>query len=255
MKDTIWKLVWELIKSPLILIIPLGILCGIFYKKIIGKVGEYSVDQYLEKLPKNEYLISSNVLILDENGKTHQIDHIVFSKYGIFVIETKTFQGLIKGDTYQKQWTQFLGKSKNNFYNPIHQNYGHIKALEKLLNIPEKNFVSIVCFSNEAKLEIANNDNVVNINNLNNKIKEYSKIVISEDINELEEIVKTNNSTGFRNNREHISNVKKDLKDADAKIKNNICPKCGGNLIKRNGKYGSFLGCSNYPNCKYTDKV
>lgn len=30
------------------------------------------------------------------------------------------------------------------------------------------------------------------------------------------------------------------------------CPKCGGNLILKNGKYGSFYGCSNYPNCKYT---
>lgn len=33
-----------------------------------------------------------------------------------------------------------------------------------------------------------------------------------------------------------------------------ICPKCGGNLITRNGKYGEFIGCSNYPKCKYIKK-
>lgn len=38
-------------------------------------------------------------------------------------------------------------------------------------------------------------------------------------------------------------------------FKNNVfCPKCGGTLIKRNGKYGLFLGCSNYPKCKYVQK-
>ena len=38
-----------------------------------------------------------------------------------------------------------------------------------------------------------------------------------------------------------------------------VCPECGGNLQERNGRYGKFLGCSNYPNCKYiyniVDKV
>ncbi len=30
-----------------------------------------------------------------------------------------------------------------------------------------------------------------------------------------------------------------------------VCPKCGGNLIQRNGKYGKFIGCCNYPKCNY----
>lgn len=27
---------------------------------------------------------------------------------------------------------------------------------------------------------------------------------------------------------------------------------CGGHLVERKGKYGTFHGCSNYPNCKFT---
>ncbi len=33
------------------------------------------------------------------------------------------------------------------------------------------------------------------------------------------------------------------------------CPQCGGNLIERSGKFGKFLGCSNYPKCHYTAKM
>jgi restriction system protein len=33
-----------------------------------------------------------------------------------------------------------------------------------------------------------------------------------------------------------------------------MCPKCGGKLIERRGKYGPFVGCSTYPACEYTEK-
>lgn len=35
---------------------------------------------------------------------------------------------------------------------------------------------------------------------------------------------------------------------------NDICPRCGGTLVKRSGKYGAFMGCSNYPKCRYIKK-
>lgn len=33
-----------------------------------------------------------------------------------------------------------------------------------------------------------------------------------------------------------------------------ICPLCGGKLVLREGKYGSFHGCGNFPKCKFTKK-
>lgn len=35
----------------------------------------------------------------------------------------------------------------------------------------------------------------------------------------------------------------------------NVCPKCGSKLVKRNGKYGEFFGCSSFPKCKYTKNI
>lgn len=43
----------------------------------------------------------------------------------------------------------------------------------------------------------------------------------------------------------------------DSELKNNIytCPECGGRLLVRDGKYGKFIGCSNYPGCRYTKDI
>lgn len=31
-----------------------------------------------------------------------------------------------------------------------------------------------------------------------------------------------------------------------------VCPRCGGVLVKRRGKFGEFLGCGSFPQCRYT---
>ena len=35
----------------------------------------------------------------------------------------------------------------------------------------------------------------------------------------------------------------------------NLCPACGGELLRRSGKYGEFFGCSNFPTCRYTKNI
>ena len=35
----------------------------------------------------------------------------------------------------------------------------------------------------------------------------------------------------------------------------NICPECGGRLREKNGRLGWFMGCSNYPDCRYTRRI
>lgn len=56
-----------------------------------GKLGEYKVSSLLPKqLKPPTYQVLNDITILSQNGTT-QIDHIVVSPYGIFVIETKNF--------------------------------------------------------------------------------------------------------------------------------------------------------------------
>ena len=252
MEKAIWNLTFELLKNPMMLsLFIIGIFSALFYKKVIGKIGEMDVSHELKKLPSNKYSIINNVMLYDENGKSHQIDHIVFSNFGIFVIETKNFEGLIKGNTYDKQWVQILGKTKNSFYNPVHQNYGHIKVLEEKLNIKENKFISVVCFSDKAKLNITGNGNVINTSDLVSKImNEYTEAIIEEDVNVLIKEIEKSQDKSLNRNFNHVNNIKKALKENH--YDDRICPRCGGNLVERKGKYGEFLGCSNYPRCKYT---
>ena len=101
-----------LLSNPLILsIIILGFFSFIFYKQIIGKAGEHWVKKELNKLDKNKYHILNDVMI-EENNTTHQIDHIVVSKYGIFVIETKQYNNYIKGNIYSKNWICYAGNKR-----------------------------------------------------------------------------------------------------------------------------------------------
>ncbi|WP_235802030.1 topoisomerase DNA-binding C4 zinc finger domain-containing protein [Ureibacillus massiliensis] len=59
--------------------------------------------------------------------------------------------------------------------------------------------------------------------------------------------------------KQHVHTLKTNLRSQKVKetenIKQNSCSKCGGELILKRGKYGSFYGCKNYPSCRYTKKV
>jgi ssDNA-binding Zn-finger/Zn-ribbon topoisomerase 1 len=58
-------------------------------------------------------------------------------------------------------------------------------------------------------------------------------------------------------NKKQITKDKhiKNINEIQFKISNNICPRCGGKLIVRNGRNGNFYGCSNYPKCKFTKNI
>ena len=140
-------------------------------------MGEFWGKLELSKLPKDSYIVLNDIMIKDDNG-THQIDHLVLSKFGIFVIEMKNYYGLIKGKEFDNKWCQYLGKNKSYFLNPIHQNYGHIKALSNLLRIDEKNFISIVCFSNQAKLAVNCNTVITQLDYLKSKIVSFNDLLI-----------------------------------------------------------------------------
>ena len=113
-----------------------------------GDVGEQIVKvAVLSKLDAAQYRHFSNLIIPAPNGTT-QIDNIVVSPFGVFVIEAKYFQGWIFGGAKQEKWTHTLSRfEKYAFPNPIRQNYGHIKALARLLRQPESRFHSVVVFA------------------------------------------------------------------------------------------------------------
>lgn len=232
------------------LLVIFDILLYTFYKKIIGMAGEHWVKKELKKLPE-DYLIINDVMFKTKDGLTHQIDHLVVSRYGIFVIETKQYNGYIKGNDYDKKWEIHAGNKKFYINNPVHQNYGHVQALRDLLSIDELFLISIVCIPSNAKTDI-NSRVVVGLPRLLERIQAYKKEVLVDYINYYN-LIKDANIKDKAERRKHVKYAKETIKEKEQNSINK-CPKCGGVLIARNGKYGPFIGCSNYPRCKYTKK-
>jgi hypothetical protein len=112
-----------------------------------GWVGEHAVAALLTaSLNKEIYTSFHNVIVPTIDGSV-QIDHIVASQFGIFVIETKNTRGWIFGRERDFNWTQVLRNKKRRFQNPLRQNYGHTRALAELSLLDHAIFQSIVFFS------------------------------------------------------------------------------------------------------------
>lgn len=235
--------------NPIIIFIfVLGLLCFLFESKIIGFFGELWTKKDLKKLSK-EYKILNNIMIY-ANGSTHQIDHIVVSKYGIFVIETKQYNGFITGSKYDAKWVRHAGKNKYYYTNPIKQNYGHILSLCEVLNLEKDKFINIVSIPSKAKIKIKDDGEVVRYGNVSKKILSYKDEIITNPYEISNKIISLN-ITDKNSKKNHVKNLK-NKHNFDSL---NMCPKCGSMLVKKNGKYGFFMSCSNFPKCKYSKKL
>jgi hypothetical protein len=150
----------------------------------IGQRGENFVSRCLRQLDATHYRTIDNVLLPSEgNLATTQIDHVVVSNYGIFCIETKTYKGWIFGDARQEYWTQVIYRHKERFYNPLRQNYAHVKAVEKLVTsrYPNAKIYSFITFPAADKLKISGTDSVGSARDIVQKIGACDNVILSDD--------------------------------------------------------------------------
>jgi restriction system protein len=112
-------------------------------------------------LDLKEYHIFDNILLKASHGTT-QIDHIIVSKYGNFVVETKNKDGWIYGKSTDSYWTQvFSNKKKFRFQNPLNQNYLHTKSIAELLKINHNLIFPVVVFWGNCSLKTDMPENVL----------------------------------------------------------------------------------------------
>lgn len=246
---------------------------------IKGKYGEWVVKAKLRKLG-DAYTVYHDVYIPNGERGLTQVDHIVTSVYGIFVIETKQYSGWIFGDEYKPYWTQVIYKKKTKMHNPIRQNYGHVQALLTYIGQAEmKDVHSIIAFSPSSTFKFKKeftSAHVIQFPDLLATIRQYRERRISEaavqGINEkLEGLLVVEKSDKKRVKAEHLQSVRK-AKDAKQTVRphtsqvkhmskqttsslHTACPKCNGQMTLKTGRFGAFFGCSNYPDCRYTEKV
>lgn len=170
--------IWVII----IFLIVLGGVIRILKPKIKGFIGEKEVAFFLSKLDSEKYKVMNNLKVDIDREKT-QIDHLVISNYGIFVIETKNYKGRIYGDESTNYWTQIFYEDKIKFYNPIRQNDLHVKVLKDILNgYPSMLYFPIVVFIEGSDLRVNTITDVVYTRDLIKTIRQHRTEIIPDDI-------------------------------------------------------------------------
>lgn len=237
---------------PLTLVL---LLLSLFIKwneaKIKGRIGEKRVSSVLSTLPDGYFPFDN--IHLREGDRSTQIDHVVVSPYGIFVIETKNYKGWIYGRRRAEYWTQNIYGTKFPLRNPVRQNYAHTRALQELLGIPLNRFVQIVVFLDRAVLKGYMDERVVYLSQLREFILSHStERLTAEEVTSFRDLIHSSDVRGTKAAKRHILYVRARVQERQRLIESRICPRCGGQLLVRQGPYSSFLGCSNYPHCRFT---
>ena len=163
----------------LLLIVLSSISYFVTYNK--GKMGELLVMSRLRKgLPAGEYEILNNIYLPLGDGGTTQIDHVVVSRFGVFVVETKNYTGWIFADASSKVWTQTIYHEKNVFQNPIRQNYCHICAIADNLGLPKEYIRGVVAFTGDCEFKTPMPEGVVYSRGLADYIKSFVSPILKE---------------------------------------------------------------------------
>lgn len=237
-----------------------------------GRLGEFCTYKFLKLLDGYRKFLF-NVYLPKENGDTTEIDIILLHESGIYVFESKNYSGWIFGTETQQYWTQTLpigrGKTKKSkFFNPIIQNKVHLKWLQQFLEYERQlPFYSYIIFSDRCTLKditlTSGSHFVINRYNILSAVQSNSANVgiqlTPKEIDNLYEKLYPFTQIDEAQKLAHVENIHR-KQQAITNAAGMRCPRCGGILVIRTATKGNrqgkkFLGCSNYPRCKYIENI
>lgn len=194
-----------------------------------------------------------DVIIPAKNGTT-QIDHILVSPYGLFIVETKNKKGWIFGSGDQAKWTQSIYGKNYSFQNPLRQTFRQKKVLSEYLELNESIIHTIVFFVGDCKFKTRLPDNVINTR-LGRYVKQFKDHALTpREIDRIVGKLENHISKSSLTTKDHVRSLR------ERHSSTTVCPKCGSKLIERTARKGpnsglKFLGCENYPRCRFTRSV
>ena len=166
----------------LLWIVPLALLIiFIASPRFRGDIAETRVRRILATgLEKNRYTIF-NSLVVPAGGGTIKIDHVVVSKFGIFVIESQYARGWVSGGEFQDRWKQYRLRRFTRFDNPMHQNALQVQALQKLLGLPASKFHSIVVLAGHRGFKSQMPEKVMPLEKLLRYMSRKGQLLLSDE--------------------------------------------------------------------------
>ena len=189
-------------------------------------------------------------IIVPANNGTTQIDHVLVSCYGIFVVETKNYNGWIFGDEHAPQWTVSHFGKKFRFQNPLRQNFRHTQCLAEHLRLDPAVFRSVVFFIGDCELKTALPPNVMT-HGLVTHIQSFTgQCLTPTEAGTAAASLAALKANPALSSRAHLESL------AARHASTTVCPRCGSPLVQRVARSGvnvgqSFLGCKGFPNCRF----
>lgn len=246
--------------SSLWYLIPLVVLSGLLASPWFkGMVGEAIVNRLARrKLDQDTYHLIKNVTLPTEEGST-QIDHIIVSIHGVFVVETKNLRGWIFGGRHHKTWTQRIYRQSYKFQNPLHQNYKHTRVLADLLGLADHQLHSLIVFVGGCTFKTEMPENVTQGVGYIRFIQcKTVPVLMGHEVQEIIDKIESGRlAASYKTHREHVRRVRQRV---EAKQGDPTCPHCGGPMAIREAKTGPnkggrFYGCNDFPKCRGTAPI
>jgi hypothetical protein len=163
----------------------------------IGNMGELFIVKELERIFDDSNILQ-NLYVKSDNNKYTEVDIVVVTKMGLFVIESKNYSGSISGKINDSYWIQTLHTNQRyKLFNPIIQNNWHVKSLKANLHtFPGLRFFSIIVFSDRCELNdvpVRSNGTIVIqrqnlLKHIFNIISDIKSVLYTDEI---ESIIKT----------------------------------------------------------------
>ena len=172
-----------------------------------GREGEALVAKTLKRLSTSDYSVLHNVMLRTGTQLT-QIDHIIISVYGISIIETKHYKGIIIGSDKQYYWQQRIGKKRFQLRSPIKQNIAHVLAVSQNLNLDQRVLIPMVVFTGQCTLRVHTKSHVLYLSQLMSTIRKYqTKSFTPDEVVQLTEQLRHLNVDCKKTRKEHIKQI------------------------------------------------
>lgn len=180
-------------------------------KAKIGLDGERAVEKELDKLSMKDYYIFYDSMFRHPNGNTAQIDFIVVSRFGVFIIEVKNYKGTIIKSQYKSYIVQVTPHGEFVYPNPQNQNKWHVVVVSSLLG-SDRGIFPVVVFSGANSVQLG--EGFITLKRLNEYITSYKKeIFTKEEFNSIVKILALSNVYLEAEREQHIKKRTKSNSD------------------------------------------
>lgn len=149
--DTLF-LVWQWVGFCSIVLLVLVIFC---LMRFIANdlVERRSAREISEAFPNEAGVLLSDLTIPARGNETTQIDHVLIASHGLYVIEQKKYAGRLVGHVENSHWCKYTKSGSLKLQNPFRQNYGHIKAIQSLVEADGLQCINVVLINGPCKFD------------------------------------------------------------------------------------------------------